>query len=121
MSIAGFLDFAERYQHLGVHRPLGAGQGAHPARPSRNPVARLRRELRHQHHGPVFKSARVRRLCRSEIKSALIPAGMLDFELTETAALRNLKATTRFIARMADIGARVALDDWAPDSHRSRI
>jgi EAL domain-containing protein (putative c-di-GMP-specific phosphodiesterase class I) len=49
---------------------------------------------------------------RAEIQRHDIPRGMLDFELTETAAVKNLNATRRFIARMAEIGARVALDDF---------
>jgi EAL domain-containing protein (putative c-di-GMP-specific phosphodiesterase class I) len=49
---------------------------------------------------------------RAKIKQHDIPPGLIDFELTETAAVRNLKATRRFISRMAEIGARVALDDF---------
>ena len=41
-----------------------------------------------------------------------MPRGLLDFEITETAAVRNLSATRRFIARMAEIGSSVALDDF---------
>jgi EAL domain-containing protein (putative c-di-GMP-specific phosphodiesterase class I) len=49
---------------------------------------------------------------RSEMKTHGIPAGMLHFELTETAAVRNLSAAQRFIARMGEIGSHVALDDF---------
>jgi len=49
---------------------------------------------------------------RTEAKRQGIPRGLLSFEFTETAAIRNLNATRRFIERMKDIGARIALDDF---------
>jgi len=49
---------------------------------------------------------------RGEIRHRGIPAGLVEFELTETAAVSNVVATQRFIARMAEVGARVSLDDF---------
>ncbi len=49
---------------------------------------------------------------RSELRSRGIHPGLVEFELTETAAVRNVAATQRFIARMAEVGARVSLDDF---------
>jgi Amt family ammonium transporter len=37
---------------------------------------------------------------------------MLTFEFTETAAVRNLEATNRFIKRTTELGCRLALDDF---------
>jgi len=112
VSIAGFLDAAERYQLLerldrwvlarvlaqiapvaDALRPLGASFAMNLTGQS---VSQ-----------PVFADH-----VRSEMKTHGIPAGMLHFELTETAAVRNLSATQRFIARMGEIGSHVALDDF---------
>jgi diguanylate cyclase (GGDEF)-like protein len=49
---------------------------------------------------------------RGEIRHRGIRAGLVEFELTETAAVRNVTATQRFIARMAEVGSRVSLDDF---------
>ncbi len=49
---------------------------------------------------------------RGEIRHRGIPAGLVEFELTETAAVSNVTATQRFIARMAEVGSRVSLDDF---------
>jgi diguanylate cyclase (GGDEF)-like protein len=49
---------------------------------------------------------------RGEIRHRGIPAGLVEFELTETAAVSNVAATQRFIARMSEVGARVSLDDF---------
>src|SRR5579862_9920205 len=46
------------------------------------------------------------------LKSGGIPAHMLDFEMTETPAIRNVAATRRFIARMQSNGAKIALADF---------
>jgi diguanylate cyclase (GGDEF)-like protein len=48
----------------------------------------------------------------AELERRAIPGALLVFEFTETAAVRNIATTQRFIARMAEIGARVALDDF---------
>lgn len=49
---------------------------------------------------------------RSQMREQGLPPGLLDFEFTETAAVRNLNAAHRFIRQIADTGARVALDDF---------
>ena len=49
---------------------------------------------------------------RGELRQRAIPAGLVEFELTETAAVSNVAATQRFIARLAEVGARVSLDDF---------
>ncbi len=49
---------------------------------------------------------------RGEIRHRAVPAGLVEFELTETAAVSNVAATQRFIARMAEVGSRVSLDDF---------
>ena len=112
VSIGGFLDAAERYQILErldrrvlarVLAMIGPSAGALHALGASFAVNITGQSLSE----PAFAD-----FVRSELKACEIPAGLLDFELTETAAVRNLKATQRFIARMTDIGARVALDDF---------
>jgi len=49
---------------------------------------------------------------RAEIERHGIPARLVDFEFTETAAVRNLVATRRFIECVRDVGAHIALDDF---------
>jgi diguanylate cyclase (GGDEF)-like protein len=49
---------------------------------------------------------------RTGIKRNGLPRGLLDFEFTETAAVRNLGVTRRFVERIADVGSRIALDDF---------
>ena len=111
-SIGGLMDAAERYQLLErldrwvvarVLRQLAPGAAALGVRGVTFSVNITGQSLSQ----PEFAD-----FLRSEMKAHHIPPGLLDFEITETAAIRNLKATRRFIARMADIGARVALDDF---------
>jgi Amt family ammonium transporter len=49
---------------------------------------------------------------RTAVKQHNVPGGMLGFEFTETAAVRNIGATKRFIERIADLGSSIALDDF---------
>ena len=49
---------------------------------------------------------------RTAVKQHNVPADLLTFEFTETAAVRNIGATRRFIERMGDLGAGIALDDF---------
>jgi EAL domain-containing protein (putative c-di-GMP-specific phosphodiesterase class I) len=50
------------------------------------------------------------------VRSAVVRSGvagaLLTFEFTETAAVRNIAATNRFIRRLAGLGAHLALDDF---------
>lgn len=46
------------------------------------------------------------------IQQRAVPAALLAFEFTETAAVRDLDATQRFVGRMTDLGAHTALDDF---------
>lgn len=49
---------------------------------------------------------------RTAVKQHNVPADLLTFEFTETAAVRNISATKRFIDRMGELGAAIALDDF---------
>ena len=45
-------------------------------------------------------------------RSGRVPAASICFEITETAAIADLVAATRFIARLKECGCRFALDDF---------
>ena len=49
---------------------------------------------------------------RGSVVSSGVPGSLLTFEFTETAALRNITATNRFIRRLSGLGAHLALDDF---------
>jgi len=112
VSIAGFIAAAERYQLLErldrwvVSRVISR-------------LAAISQALRSQGvsftvnvTGQSIGESDFADFVRAEIRKNEIPAGLIDFEITETAALRNPKATARFISRMKDIGSRIALDDF---------
>jgi Amt family ammonium transporter len=112
VSIAGFLDAAERYQLLErldrwvLARVLGM------LSPVAGALSPLGVSFAMNLTGQSVSQPAFADHVRSEMKTHGIPAGMLHFELTETAAVRNLSATQRFIARMGEIGSHVALDDF---------
>jgi diguanylate cyclase (GGDEF)-like protein len=112
VSIAGFLDAAERYQLLErldrwvLARVLSMLAG------SVDELQRIGASFAVNITGHSLSQPAFADHVRSEMKLHGIPSGMLHFELTETAAVRNLNATHRFISRMAEIGAHVALDDF---------
>jgi diguanylate cyclase (GGDEF)-like protein len=62
--------------------------------------------------GPSLSEPDFADFVRTTVNEHAIPGAMLVFEFTETAAVRNLAATQRFIARMTEIGSIIALDDF---------
>lgn len=62
--------------------------------------------------GPSLSEPDFADFVRAEVGRRAVAGSLLVFEFTETAAVRNLGATQRFIASMNEIGARVALDDF---------
>ncbi|HEB58226.1 MAG TPA: EAL domain-containing protein [Gammaproteobacteria bacterium] len=51
-------------------------------------------------------------LVRNELRDNAVPAEAITFELTETAAIANLRGAAAFIHSLRDLGCRFALDDF---------
>lgn len=51
-------------------------------------------------------------LARSVLKGGRLPAGTVNFEITENAAIGNLAAAKRFVSRLGDVGCAIKLDDF---------
>lgn len=49
---------------------------------------------------------------REQIEGHRIPAHLIGFEITETAAVRNIRKASQFINEMKTLGCRFALDDF---------
>jgi diguanylate cyclase (GGDEF)-like protein len=111
-SIAEYLDAAERYQLL---ERLDRWVIAHAVKilgPLGPKLRALGASFAINLTGQSLSQPAFSEFVRAELKGAELPPGLVDFEITETAAVRNLNATRRFVARMAEIGSRVALDDF---------
>lgn len=111
-SIAGFLDAAERYQLLERLDSWVLAQVLTILAPAVGKLRAVGASFAVNITGQSLSQPAFADFVRTNIKQHDIPAGLLHFELTETAAVRNLNATRRFISRMAEIGAHVALDDF---------
>lgn len=48
----------------------------------------------------------------NQLKSSQVPAGKVKFEITETAAIANLRSATTFIETLVEYGIRFSLDDF---------
>ena len=62
--------------------------------------------------GRAFEDHTLLPLIRAAIEDTGIEPSSITFEITETAAIANLSAATRFIEALRDIGCRFALDDF---------
>jgi len=49
---------------------------------------------------------------KNEMKNHQVPAGVICFEVTETAAVANIEAAAEFINELKHLGCRFALDDF---------
>jgi diguanylate cyclase (GGDEF)-like protein len=111
-SIGGFLDAAERYQLLERLDSWVLEKVLTVLAPSGRRLHAMGVSFAVNITGQSLSRPEFADFVRTHIKRLDIPSGLIDFELTETAAVRNLKATRRFISRMTEIGTRVALDDF---------
>lgn len=48
----------------------------------------------------------------AEVKNCGLPGGMINFEITETAVIRNVGEAGRLMSQLGDIGCQFALDDF---------
>jgi diguanylate cyclase (GGDEF)-like protein len=51
-------------------------------------------------------------IVRAELRRSCIAGSLLAFEFTETAAVKNMQETHRFVERMTNAGCHLALDDF---------
>ncbi|MFL6606325.1 MAG: EAL domain-containing protein [Steroidobacteraceae bacterium] len=112
VSVAEYLAAAERYHML---ERLDRWVIAHVVRKLVPDAARLRQSgIRFAVNvtGQALSEPSFADFVRAQIKGNGLPAGLLDFEFTETAAVRNLNAARRFIGGVMDVGSRIALDDF---------
>ena len=112
ISIGGFLDAAERYQVLERLDRWVVSNAVRMLAPAAARLHALGASFSLNVTGQSLSEPQFADFLRTEIKRHNLPPGLIDFELTEIAAARNLNATRRFISRMAEIGSRVALDDF---------
>lgn len=62
--------------------------------------------------GRTFDDADLADYIRGELSAAGLPPERLHFEITETAAIKNLQDAQRFIVEMRKLGCKVCLDDF---------
>ncbi|MFN2309467.1 MAG: putative bifunctional diguanylate cyclase/phosphodiesterase [Gammaproteobacteria bacterium] len=62
--------------------------------------------------GKAFEDSALLPAIQSLLKETELDPALLTFEITETAAIANLGAATRFIGALKDIGCQFALDDF---------
>ena len=111
-SLSGYLEAAERYQVLERLDRWVIERAVQTLAPVAAGLRKLGASFAVNLTGQSLSQPAFADFVRTTIKEHDLPGGLLDFELTENAAVRNVAATRRFIARMADIGSRVALNDF---------
>lgn len=62
--------------------------------------------------GVNFMDAQLIPTVRAELAKAGVPASRIEFELTETALMRDLDYATGILAQLREMGVRVAVDDF---------
>ena len=111
-SVGQYIQAAERYQLLEQLDRWVVGRALETLSPHARRLAQVGVGFAINLTGQSLSEPQFADFVRTEAKQRGIPRGLLSFEFTETAAIRNLVATRRFIERMKDIGARIALDDF---------
>lgn len=62
--------------------------------------------------GRAIEDKELMALIRGVLRDTRLDPNLLTFEITETAAITNLKAASRFLSQLKDIGCQLALDDF---------
>ncbi len=111
-SIGEYLKAAERYQLLERLDRWVIEHTLHALAPHAVVLQELGVTFAINVTGPSLSEPDFADFVRAELRRREIPASLLVFEFTETAAVRNLAATQRFIAGVNEAGAKLALDDF---------
>ena len=62
--------------------------------------------------GRAVDDAELLKMIKSILKNTGLNPSTLQFEITETAAIANMRAARKFIGQLKDLGCRMALDDF---------
>ncbi len=62
--------------------------------------------------GNSIGDERFAKTLKEAVMKAPLPPGTINFEVTETAVIRNVKAAGRLMAELRDMGCQIALDDF---------
>jgi diguanylate cyclase (GGDEF)-like protein len=111
-SIAGYLEAAERYQLLERIDRWVVSRVLDMLLPKLPQLTSIGASFALNVTGQSISQPEFADYVCGKLKASGIPSHMIDFEMTETSAIRNVAATRRFIARMKSIGAQIALDDF---------
>ena len=62
--------------------------------------------------GPTITDGGFSQVVRSALSSYEVPAALIEFEITESAAARSIETAEKFVHEMREIGCRFSLDDF---------
>ena len=114
-SVRSIGDYLQAVEHYQLFNRLDRWVVEHTLRVLRPHCATLRdRGARFSINvtGQSLSDADFSDFVRGSVVRSGVPGSLLTFEFTETAALRNIAATHRFIRRLSGMGAHLALDDF---------
>jgi len=112
LSIGDYLKAAERYQLLERIDRWVIDHALAILAPRAKALGELGMRFAINVTGPSLSEPQFAEFVASELAKRGVPGSLLAFEFTETAAVRNLRATQGFVAKMQEIGSRIALDDF---------
>jgi diguanylate cyclase (GGDEF)-like protein len=111
-SIGDYLQAVERYQMFNRLDHWVVEHVLRVLRPHTGPLLALGVRFSINITGQSLSDPEFADFVRSSVVRSGVAGTLLTFEFTETAAVRNIAATSRFIRRLADLGAHLALDDF---------
>jgi diguanylate cyclase (GGDEF)-like protein len=112
LSIGDYLKAAERYQLLERLDRWVIEHTLAVLAPRAKALSELGVSFAINVTGPSLSQPEFAEFVRSEAARRGVPGALLSFEFTETAAVRNISVTQRFVAEMTEMGSKVALDDF---------
>lgn len=111
-SIGAYLQAAERYQLLERVDRWVVENTLQALSPSASRLQALGVRFAINVTGQSISQPTFAEIVRAELRRSRIPGSLLAFEFTETAAVKNMHETHRFVERMTNAGCKLALDDF---------